>query len=415
MSAEAEIRRRIHKSGPITFAEFMDLAMFWPDGGYYLSQEPFGASGDYYTSPLAHPAFGALIAEQLFQMWQLMECPDTFHVVELGAGNGLLCRDIIGYSQHLSPEFRQSLRYVCQDRRARPGAEQGLPNASRIATPDLPLRGVNGCILSNEFLDSFPVHQMRKHQGRLQEVYVALKGDELAETLGEPSTPELAQRLESLGVELVEGQTTEINLGLEKWAREVTGSLDTGFVLTIDYGHLAADLYSAEVRPRGTLTTYYRHVQTDSPLRRIGRQDISAQVDFTSVIDAGRRSGLEPVGLTTQARFLHNLGLGSWLRQLPSLGLPMREGQANRAGLIDLARPGGLGDFKVMAQTKNVGQPKLWGFENSDEAAELIASLPVPLLTPHHLSLMEGRYPQTEYEIELAELWPQSEGLDFRG
>jgi SAM-dependent MidA family methyltransferase len=408
MSAEAEIRRRIRQSGPITFAEFMDLALFWTHGGYYLSEEPFGASGDYYTSPLAHPAFGALVAVQLFQMWRLMSCPNRFHVVELGAGNGLLCHDIIGHSQYLPPEFRQSLRYVALDRRDRPGAEQGLANASRIASSGIPLGEVQGCVLSNEFLDSFPVHQMRKRQGRLQEVYVALEGDELAETLGEPSTPELTQRLAYLGIELAEGQTAEINLGLEKWAEEAALALEKGFVLTIDYGHPAAQLYSAEARLRGTLTTYYRHVQTDTPLRRIGRQDISAQVDFTSVIDSGRHAGLEPLGFTSQGRFLHNLGLGDFLQRLPELGLPTREAQANRAGLVDLARPGGLGGFKVLAQAKNVGEAPLWGFQPSDEAAELVANAPVPLLTQEHISLLEGRYPSREYEIEVEELWSLS-------
>jgi SAM-dependent MidA family methyltransferase len=406
MSAELEIRRRIHQKGAITFAEFMDLALFWPEGGYYLSKEPFGAAGDYYTSPLAHPAFGALLAVQLFQMWRLMDCPNPFYVVEMGAGNGLLCRDIANYGQDLSPEFQQSLRYVCQDRRSDSGKEKGLLNASRIVSSCIPLRGVKGCFLSNEFLDSFPVHQVRKHQGQLKEIYVALRGDEFVEVLGEPPIQELSQRLDNLGIELAEGQTVEISLGPDQWAEEVASALDSGFVLTIDYGHPAAQLYSSDLRPRGTLTTYYRHIQTDAPFRRIGQQDMSAQVDFTSVINSGRRAGLEPVGLTNQGRFLYNLGLGDLLKRLPTLGLLSREAQANRAGLVDLARPGGLGDFKVLVQAKNVGQPRLWGFEGSDEPADLISNLPVPLLTSQHISLLEGRHPQREYEVELENLWP---------
>ncbi|HZA23191.1 MAG TPA: SAM-dependent methyltransferase, partial [Dehalococcoidia bacterium] len=413
MSAEAEIRRRIHQKGPITFAAFMEIALFWSEGGYYLSQEPFGASGDYYTSPLVHPAFGALLAVQLLQMWRLMGRPNPFQVVEMGAGNGMLCRDIISYVQHLSPEFQRSLCYVCHDRRACSGAEKGLSNTSRIVTFNVPLRGVKGCFLSNEFLDSFPIHQVRKQQGRLQEVYVALESDEFVEVLGEPSASELVLRLECLGIELVEGQTVEINLGLDQWAEEVASALESGVVLTVDYGHSATQLYSAEVRPRGTLTTYYRHTQTDAPFRRIGQQDMSAHVDFTSVINAGSRAGLEPMGLTTQGRFLHNLGLGRFLPRLPTLGLSNRESQANRAGLVDLARAGGLGDFKVLIQAKNVGQPRLWGLQHSDEAANLIDDLPVPLLTPQHLSLLEGRYPQAEYEVELEDLWPQTDDLDI--
>lgn len=407
MSAEAEIRRRIRERGPLTFAEFMEAALFWPQGGYYLQREPIGPSGDYYTSPLIHPAFGALLAVQLFQMWQLMGRPEPFTVVETGAGNGLLCRDIVAYVAHLPPEFCQSLRYVCIDRRAKAGVERDLPGdepgpqVDRLAAAGLPLRPVRGCILSNEFLDAFPVHQVRVRQGRLQEVYITQEGEKLAETLGEPSTPALAARLESLGVVLAEGQTAEINLGLDSWAEEAAAALEAGFVLTVDYGHPARELYSAERRPRGALTTYYRHVQTDAPLQRIGQQDMTAQVDFTSVINAGRRAGLEPLGFILQRQFLANLGLTCFQRRLASLNLAPRDVQANRAGMLDLARPGGLGDFKVLAQGKNVGQPALWGFKPAAEAATLAEQLPVPLLTPQHLSLLEGRYPQTDFEFGL--------------
>jgi SAM-dependent MidA family methyltransferase len=415
MSAEAEIRRRIREAGPITFAEFMELALFWPQGGYYLQQEPIGPSGDYYTSPLAHPAFGALLAVQLFQMWQLMGRPEPFTVVEMGAGNGLLCRDIVAYvnqvgAQHAVPllsEFHKSLRYVCIDRRVSSGAERHLPQdgqgplVDRLAASGLPLRKAWGCFLSNEFLDAFPVHQVMMRQGRLREVYITQEDEHLAETLGEPSTPALAARLETLGIKLAEGQIAEINLGLDNWAEEVAAALEAGFVLTIDYGHPAHELYSTERRPRGALTTYYRHVHTDAPLQRIGRQDLTAQVDFTSVINAGRKAGLNPLGFILQRQLLDNLGLSGFQQRLTSLGLSPREIQANRAGMLDLARPDGLGNFKALAQGKNVGQPRLWGFNPAPETAALVEQLPVPLLTRQHLSLLEGRYPQMEYGFEV--------------
>ena len=419
-SPEAEIHRRIRVAGPITFAEFMELALYWPHGGYYSYQsgaaEPFGPSGDYYTAPLAHPAFGALLAVQLYQLWQLMDGPNAFYVVELGAGNGLLCRDILTAVADLPGampnRFSQCLRYLCLDRRrGGDGLERGLPNTGRVVTEELPMHGLRGCILSNELLDAFPVHQVRQEQGELREVYIALadhpsspsgrgagvKGHLLVETLAEPSTPALAARLEEVGITLAEGQTAEINLDLDAWAASVAASLSAGFVLTIDYGQSAAELYSPELRPRGTLTTYYRHVQTDTPLRNIGRQDITAQVDFTSVVNAGRRAGLAPLGYTTQRQFLRNLGLDRFRRRLASRSdsappelVAGRQAEANRAGLLALTRPGGLGDFKVLVQGKNVGQPKLWGVEPSPSVGELIDSLPVPLLTDRHISLPKG-------------------------
>ena len=414
MSPEQEIRRRIQETGAITFAEFMEVALFWPQGGYYLGPEPIGAPGDYYTSPLAHPAFGALLAQQLFQMWQFLSCPAKFTVVETGAGNGVLCRDVVAHSAHLPPEFRRSLRYICLDQRPAAGAEKGLsemdgmPLVARAATRGMPLQAFVGCILSNEFLDSFPVHQVTVRLGSLREMYVGLRGQELVEIIGEPSTPALAARLVDLGVEMAEGQTAEINLGLDGWAQEVAAVLDTGFVLTIDYGHRAEELYSPERRLRGTLTTFYRHTQTDAPFRHIGRQDITSHVDFTSVAEAGRQAGLEELGLIPQGPFLSRLGLDHLQRRLASLGLPDSIVQANRAGMLDLARPGGLGGFKVLAQAKGLGRPVLWGFEPAAEpvrslakgAAELARELPVPLLTQQHISVLAGRYPHAAAEFE---------------
>ena len=123
MTAEGEVRRRIREKGAIAFAEFMEVALYWPEGGYYLQGEPLGATGDYYTRPLVHPAFGALLAGQFYQMWQLLDCPNPFTVVEAGAGNGLLCRDIITFSAHLPRPFRDSLSYICGDRRDIQGLE----------------------------------------------------------------------------------------------------------------------------------------------------------------------------------------------------------------------------------------------------------------------------------------------------
>ena len=432
MSAEAEIRRRILHSRAITFAEFMDVALFWPQGGYYLGPPKVGASGDFYTSPHAHPAFGALLAVQLHQMWRLMGEPAPFTVVEMGAGNGLLCRDLLDYASNLPGNFARSLRYICMDHQATAGAERDAakngrePGVTRIAAEvpalipsgpsdqwrllTIPLSGVRGCYLSNEFLDALPVHQVTCLEGYLKETYVTLQGDELATTLDEPSTPALADRLESLGIELVEGQTAEISLGVDNWTEQVAGALDAGFVLTIDYGHFAPELYSAESRPRGTLTTYYRHTQTDAPLQRIGRQDMTAQVDFTTVAESGRRFGLEPLGLASQRRFLANLGLEQFRRRLNSMGLDQRRFLANNAGMLDIARPGGLGDFKVLLQSKNVARPALWGFTPldetvSEEAAMMARELPVPLLRKDHVALAEARYPHAGMEFD--QPWPE--------
>ena len=398
-TAQAEIHRRITARGSITFAEFMEVALYHPHGGYYTSRDPVGSQGDFYTSPSVHPVFGALLAVQLFQMWDLLDRPSTFTVAELGAGNGLLCRDIMEGAAFLQDGFAECLQYVCLDRRAFPGHESGLTGASRVASPDIPLRGIVGCILSNELLDAMPVHQVTISQGRLREVYVAHEDDQIVEREGDPSTPRLSERLAELGVELREGQTAEINLALDGWVNAAAESLDRGFLLTIDYGHPADELYSSIDRYRGTLTTYHEHLQTDRPLERIGQQDMSAQVDFTTLVRAGARSGLRFLDYGNQAAFLRNLGLER-LQRRPPAG-PPRLAQSSRVGMQELQKPGGLGDFKVMAQCKKVENPELWGFQLSDRPLELVAQLPPLVPTADHLDLLAARYPSQEIEIEV--------------
>ena len=252
-------------------------------------------------------------------------------------------------------------------------------------------------------------------QGRLREVYIGLETGNggpptLVELACEPSDPGLAARLDGLGIELAEGQVAEINLGLDGWAETVADALDAGFVLTIDYGREARDLYSPELRPRGTLTTYYRHVQTEAPLRNIGRQDITAQVDFTSLELAGRAAGLTPLGCVTQREFLLSLGLDTLRRRVTSTPLPASQGVANRAGLAALSNPGGLGRFRTLVQAKGlpngpVAADALWGLGASPECLDLVRVLPLPLLGDRHISLPEGWPRAGEAEFEMQDLW----------
>ena len=382
--AERAIRRRIARHGPITFAEYMARALYGP-GGYYTRNS---AGTDYYTSPQVHPAFGALLAVQLFRFWRLLDRPDPFFVIEPGAGDGLLGRDICNAAGHLPEGFPGSLRYVAVDRR-HGGRDTSSPVLAKIAgdARRLPFRKVTGCIISNELLDALPVHRVCMERGTLRELYVSIESDvadgyegQLVEIAGDPSTPDLERRLADLGITLSEGQTAEICRQLDGWAASVASALDTGFVLTIDYGRDAPDLYDPIQRPHGTLVTYRSHRQTDTPLADPGRQDITAQVDFTSVRLAGERAGLTTVGDLSQGRFLTRLGLqairrngrppeaggGGWITipmnpdgSLPDvLEAPFAPAQDDArdwlTGLTHLARPGGLGDFRVLVQAKGL-------------------------------------------------------------
>jgi SAM-dependent MidA family methyltransferase len=373
------IRGRIEDEGGITFEQFMALALYHPAQGYYRSPgEKMGRQGDYMTSPHSHPIFGQLVARQLSQMWDLMGRPSTFDVLEMGAGNGLLCRDVLRWAQRQAPDFLEALRYRLREtseeltRRQRRNIEQLGPAAERARWEETtaPLEAVEGCVLSNELLDSFPVHRVAMEKGRLREVYVKWREGRFQEELGDPSSEALVGYFEALGLWPGEGCRAEVNLAAVDWMREVAGALRRGFVMTFDYGYEAQQLY-APWRRDGTLLCFYQHAVSGNPYARIGRQDMTSHVDFTTLVRAGEEYGLALLGLTTQERFLTALGIGSALAQPRDAGARLEEYYARRRGVAELTDPAGLGRIKVLLQEKGMGAVDLWGLGLSPPEGEL--------------------------------------------
>lgn len=377
---EAEIRGRIESNGPITFAEFMEVALYHPKGGYYSHDRQDPAHRDYYTSPSAHPTFSALIAVQLEAMWKVLGEPRPFHVVEMGAGSGLMARDITEYVRQHLVSFAGAMRYVTMDKAS-----------------DEPPRGVVGCVLSNELIDAFPVHRFEIRDGKLVELFVDVDADGRFHSVpGEPSTPQLAQRLDRLGLQLPDGMRGEINLRIGEWARRVSEIVERGFVVTIDYGHESKEMYSPE-RSRGTLQTYYKHTSGSSPYQWIGRQDITAHVDFTTVIAEGRDAGLRLLCLMTQAEYLNRLGLKVWADRLLDRDMSPRDIRANAMAMRDLVEPEGLGSFKVLIQ--EVGE-HLHGVDSLFPSPERVEQLPMPLLRSDHVPLYEDGFSSEMWNFE---------------
>lgn len=389
---EALIVEEAHVRGPITFARFMELALYHPTLGYYSSgPDPIGAEGDFYTSPRAHPAFGALLSVQLADIWHKMGRPSPFYALELGSGAGVLAADILDFAPHLSSQFAAALEYLALDKRPTSVASE----THSVVSDSLPFHGLVGCILSNEYLDAIPVHRVTVEGERLREIYVADQNGELSEISDEPSTPLLQQRLDDLSITLTEGQQAEINLSISGLTRSLSHTLDSGFVLTIDYGHRAADLYSTS-RPNGTLACHYQHTFNSDPLRRIGLQDITAHVDFTSLVQIGEQTGLQHCDLVTQRQFLGNLGILAIRNGLRALGLPASRYNANLMGLGNLVDSQGLGGFKLCVQSKGVDAPTLSGL--GGQGLFFDDTLPVPLLSDRHINLLAGKYPHMAWE-----------------
>ncbi len=407
LSAEEQIHQAILDQGKITFARFMELALYAPGVGYYTGWGGgVGEEGDFVTAPSVHPVFGALLSLQLEQMWELLDRPPRFTVVEPGAGSGILAQDILQHADAQQPQFARCLHYVALER-SRPLSREGSFTPHWVTAAQLPLRGVVGCILANELLDAFPVQRFVARGEQILEVYVALRDGALVEELDAPSTPLLAERIHALGGPLPEGFQGEVNLALEGWMEGVARGLERGFVLVLDYGGTAEEIYAPH-RKHGTLRSYYRHAPAASPYQRIARQDLTAHVDFTLVEEAGRRHGLRLLGYTEQRQFLRNLGMDAFFQALRLQVRRQRELYANQMAMRELVRPDGMGDFKVLALGKGVPEIPLHGFSEGNSLQQRLRaqreSLEAPLATGDHVRMLEAKYPHLVPQFQ--EGWP---------
>ncbi|MEK6629582.1 MAG: SAM-dependent methyltransferase [Acidobacteriota bacterium] len=370
------IANRIRQQGPITVAEYMDLALYAPDAGYYArAAQRSGRTGDFYTSVDASPLFGELLARQFAEMWRAMApagAPPAvpFELVEAGAGNGRLSRDVLDGAQRRDPSFYQSIAVHLSERSAaarlaHAGVYADHPGRFASSSADLPT-ACSGVLFANELLDAFPVHRVAMTAQGLCEIFVDIEAGQFVERLGEVSSPALATHLERLGITLDVGARAEINLAALAWIRAAASSLTRGFLLLVDYGHEAVELYSP-AHADGTLTTFYRHVAdaadqrgrgTPAWLAAPGTRDLTSHVDLTSIRREAERSGLITLGVVDQSRFLLNLAEHTGL--LAEVAGPDR--LRDRLALKTLLLPGGLGStHRVMVFGKQVGTPALTG------------------------------------------------------
>ncbi len=348
------IRAEIATEGPMTFARFMELALYDPDGGYYRSgtARP-GTAGDFLTAPETHPIFGHAIARHLESVWRHLGEPAPFVVREHGAGDGALAVAIVNGLAADRSRLRDALRYqpVDVDPRRTAAFEARLRAAGhRDVIEPATDRPVEGVVLANEVLDALPVHRVGVRHGRFLERFVGLDGDRFTDVWLPPSTQALEARLAAEGIELAEGQSAEVNLAIDRWTAEVAAGLRRGLVLLIDYGAPATELYDANRRREGTLRAYLRHRVHDDPYVHVGRQDLTAHVDVTAVTRAATAAGLETVASTTQAEFLLGAGIEELLREVqadPATTLPAYV--ELRSGLMRLLDPAATGRFRVLA------------------------------------------------------------------
>jgi SAM-dependent MidA family methyltransferase len=288
---EEELRERIRREGPISFREVMAEALYHPKYGYYTNLRGFGASGDFITSPERHPAFGWLIGRQALDVWEALDRPTPFRILELGAGSGALAASLMDFLNaenvrdvlYTVDEVSPSLREVQRQRLTGPafrweGAEEGAH-----------------FILANEVADALPVHRAVFRQGHFYELLV---DEDL--TWVEATEPHngIDQYFAEVHFLPPEGSIVDVCLELQAWLEGVAKRLERGLALIVDY---------TASPPRDSLLTYYRHTLGSDPLVRLGEQDISARVDLRTLVRLGIRAGLK-AGAVAQRGLLYNLG-----------------------------------------------------------------------------------------------------------
>ena len=372
---EAKISERIRRDGPIRFRDFMEIALYDAESGYYNTRRnKIGPAGDYYTSGNVHQAFGATLAFAFAGMWS-QEYAEPLTIFEFGAGTGQLAFDIISTMKLERPDIFVELNYLILERStAMQESQRRLlePVDQKVNwVPFEPASNADpfqGIVFSNELIDAMPAHLARIHEGRVQEGYVdltatAATGDSRPERSisaafaicwEEPSDRAIESYISDLGVDIAEGQMLEVNLDAIAWLKRVSRILNRGFLVTIDYGDIGAHLYGRD-RFGGTLRSFSKHRIAESPLLNVGEQDITSSVNFSALIEQGRQLGFEMVSYERQSSFLIRNGLLERAAGLCESGDNRPDTLSNRLAIKNLLVEGGSSDnFRVLVQRKGV-------------------------------------------------------------
>jgi SAM-dependent MidA family methyltransferase len=307
------IKEIIRNKGPVTFAEFMDMALYWPGLGYYTTDRiPFGPSGDFYTSGHLSPVFGWMLALQIDEMRAILGNPDDFCIIEIGPGRGFIAEGILEYSlEHL--KWPENWKYVLieknptllrQQREYLKRFQNHLLWYSSIEEADVD----RAVVIANEVFDALPVHLVQYKGDSFQEIYVDLQNNEFHEQPGPLSSPEIIEYINRYNVPSIEGYRTEIPLKSRKLLEKIFSSFNEVFLITIDYGWSYHEYYDEE-RAQGTLLCYKGHTAGDNPYEAPGEQDITAHVNFSYLKDVAEGMGIKNIGFIQQGTFLISLGI----------------------------------------------------------------------------------------------------------
>ena len=361
-SLSERLVHRIQSEGPITFAEFMRSALYDIAGGYYCKDdvERWGREGDYRTSPERSELFAATFARYFALLFERLGSPSQWTIVEAGAGSGRFANDLLRTLDSYFPHVFAATHYVIDE--ISPDAQNRCRESTKGFNDRVTFRSIDGVsldpgiIFSNELLDAFPVHRVTMRDGRLKEFCVDVNDGSFEWVLRTPSTTRLQAHLDLCEISLWEGQIAEINLELEDWYHRINTALKKGFVVTVDYGAAANDLYACSPEsPRfaGTLRGFRKHGFVEDLMASPGSHDLTATVNWTAVERIGEQHQLKLVDFKQQDKFLIDEGILDQLeiqsRAAPTDTERMRLSTAAREMIL----PDGMAaKFQVMTQQK---------------------------------------------------------------
>ena len=356
VSLAERLKESIRRPGASSFRNWMKAALYDPEGGYYqrADRRRWGREGDYRTSPERSELFAATFA------CYFVKLAEELTIVEFGAGDGSFAAGVLRTLRDQFPSRFAETRYVvCElSAGARTRAQERLSEfAERVqfCSDWNKISAPRGIYFSNELLDAFPVHRVVMDEGRFSEFHVDVDYDgSFVWQIGPVSTPRLFEFAKEYSIELREGQIIEINLEIDNWFKSVAAKLERGFVVTVDYGAEAGELYDATLRPNGTLRGFSKHGFVDNLLSEPGEYDLTTSVNWTQVKTVGEKLGFKTIEFASQDKFLLNAGL---LDQL-QYRLDRAESEAERVSLTTGARemilPGGMASsFQVLVQRRS--------------------------------------------------------------
>ncbi|TAK21039.1 MAG: hypothetical protein EPO26_16270 [Chloroflexota bacterium] len=341
------LRARIAERGPISFSEFVEIALYDPEWGYY-SRVAVGR--DFVTSPRTSPAFGHLLGRFVADAWHALDRPNPFFVAEFAAGDGTLGADILAWLSAREPGCAAATRYLAVDRQAVSDASGPLFRVRGDAAHP-PTNPFDGVVLSNELFDALPFDRIVSTELGLRQTMVDCLGRDLVSRVGPAVTDAILRHFNALAIRPSIGQLLDVSVVAPQVYRALARSLRRGFIVTIDYGAEATDLYGSR-HFAGTARGYSRHAAVDDLLVRPGEQDLTSHVDFTTLRRVGEEAGAQTVWSGAQADFLRALDLAKWIERLDPRHLSHVDYHNARFGALELVNPSGTGRFRVLVQSR---------------------------------------------------------------